>query len=460
MSRKTYYITTFGCQMNVLDSERMEGILLEKGMSPAPSQEQADLILVNTCTVREKPERKALSLIGRLCLFKKQKPELILGISGCVAQQYGKILLERFAELDFVLGANQVAKLGEVIDRVEQGERVLEVSFAEPHQADGLFSVSELRPITGVSGFVTIMEGCDNFCSYCVVPYVRGREYSREAGEIISEITALSQKGVKEVVLLGQNVNSYGLKRGSGLDFPELLKMVCRVDGIERVRFTTNHPKDLSLKLIEVMASEEKICEQMHLPLQSGSNRVLERMNRGYTQEEYLGLISKLRSAMPEIGISTDLIVGFPGEREEDFNETLNMVQEIKFNEAFTFRYSARPMTGSAEYEEQVPEEIRLERLWRLEKLVREITEQKNQAEVGKIKEILLEGVSKTNPGRLTGKGRDGRLVHIPKKGAEDLIGELVWVKIKQGLKHSLVGELIEERKKSHWQGEEQCLLR
>jgi len=446
--------------MNVLDSQRMEGILREKGMSPAETEEQADLILVNTCTVREKPERKALSLIGRLCQLKKQKPELILGISGCVAQQYGEILLKRYSELDFVLGTNQVALLGKVLERVEQGERVAEVSWAEPEQAEGLFLVSELRPVEGVSAFVTIMEGCDNFCSYCVVPYVRGREYSRAPEEIISEIKTLAQRGVKEVVLLGQNVNSYGLKRGFGVDFPEVLKMVCRVDGINRVRFTTNHPKDLSLKLIEVMASEDKICEQIHLPLQSGSNRVLERMNRGYSQEKYLELISKLRSAMPEIGISTDLIVGFPGEKEDDFNETLKMVQEIKFDEAFTFRYSPRAMTKSAEYEEQVPEEIKLERLWRLEKLVSELTEQKNRAEVGKIKEVLLEGVSKTNPNRLTGKSREGRLVHISKKGAEGLIGELVWVKIREGLKHSLVGELIEETKKNHWQGEEQCLLR
>ena len=444
--------------MNVLDSERMEGILLEQGYATSSSPEEADLIIINTCTVRQKPERKALSLLGRLCQSKASSFKPILGICGCVAQQYGKRLLERFKELDFVLGTNQVYRLGEVLERVESGERVALTDWAE--ERDCLFQASKLRPVRGVSAFVTIMEGCDNFCAYCIVPYVRGRERSRKPEDIISEINWLAEKGVKEVILLGQNVNSYGKKDNLGLDFPELLKMVAGVNGIRRIRFVTSHPKDLSDRLIEVMASEEKICEQIHLPLQAGSNRVLELMGRGYTREQYLELVKKLRRAMPEVGISTDLIVGFPGEGEEDFKQTLELVREVQFDEAFTFKYTPRPGTRASNFPEQVPEPITKERLYQLEELVERISEEKNQKQVGKVKEILLEGVSKNNPERLTGRSREGRLVHIPRQGAEGLLGEIISVKIEKGLKHSLLGELFQPKPQNLWQGEEQCLSR
>jgi len=455
-----YFLVNFGCQMNVLDAERMEGILIGKGFTAAEKLEDADIVLINSCSVREKPERKALSLLGRLCKQKIERPALILGFCGCVAEQYGGKLLERFPGLNFVLGTNRVAHLGEVLEQAEQGPKVVKTGWAGETELDCLFAVSRDRPVRKVSAFVTIMEGCDNFCAYCVVPYVRGPERSRKPSEVVAEIRALASRGVKEVVLLGQNVNSYGIKRGLGVEFADLLGMAAKVKGIERIRFTTSHPKDLSDKLISVMADQEKICEQIHLPLQAGSDRVLKLMGRGYTAKQYLGLVHKLRAAMPEIGISTDLIAGFPGETDEDFQRTLDMVQEIQFDEAFTFRYSARPQTRAGQYPEQVPEEVRLERLWRLEKLVADITEKKNQAQVGKVEEILLEEVSKTDPEKLTGRSREGRLVHIARKGAEGCLGELVLVRIERGLKHSLLGELLERVDNIGWQREEQCLSR
>lgn len=446
--------------MNVLDAERMEGVLISRGFCAAPAAHDADLVLVNSCSVREKPERKAISLLGRLCKEKAGRPEMTIGFCGCVAQQHGEKLLERFPGLDFVLGTNQVGSLPEVLDRVSSGERVSKLEFADEKELDCLFSVSAHRPVRGASAFVTIMEGCDNFCAYCVVPYVRGPELSRRPEDIVSEVESLAGRGVKEIVLLGQNVNSYGLKRGFGVDFPELLKMVAKAPGIARVRFTTSHPKDLSDKLIEMMASEQKICEQVHLPLQAGSDRVLSLMGRGYTAGHYLALVDKLRSAMPEIGVSTDLIAGFPGESEEDFQGTLEMVRRIRFDEAFTFRYSTREPTRAATLPGQVSEEIRLDRLWRLAQAVSEITEQKNREQVGKFKELLLFEESKSDPEKLTGRSREGRLAHIAKKDAEGLIGGLVMVKITRGLKHSLLGERSEPGPNHIWQGEEQCLSR
>ncbi len=305
------------------------------------------------------------------------------------------------------------------------------------------------------------MRGCENYCAYCVVPYVRGPELSRRPEDIISELESLSGRGVKEVVLLGQNVNSYGMKNGFGMDFPELLRKAAKVDGLERIRFTTNHPKDLSDRLIAAMAEEDKVCEQIHMPLQAGSDRVLGLMGRGYTGEQYLGLARKLRAAMPEVGIGTDLIVGFPGETEEDFERTLELCRELEFDEAFTFRYCSRPMTRAAGYADQVAEEVKLERLYRLEKLVSEITEQKNRASAGRVKEILVEGESRNDRERLTGRTREGRLAHIARAGHEHLKGELVWVKIDRGLKHSLLGEALEAGKgKESLQGEKPCSFR
>ncbi len=448
--------------MNVRDCERMEGILRERGIQASENSDSADLILINTCTVRDKPERKALSMVGRFCQAKERtRPELILGICGCVSQQYQEKLLDRFPGLNFALGTNQVAKLGEVLDQVLTGKRVLRTEWADADDPDLLFRISLDQPSGGVSQFVTIMEGCDNYCAFCVVPYVRGPEISRNPDEIISEVQAWSEKGVKETVLLGQNVNSYGIKNGSGVDFPALLKRVARVDGIERIRFTTNHPKDLSDRLIEAMAGERKICEQIHLPLQAGSDHILELMGRNYTGDQYLGLIEKLRSAMPEIGIGTDLIVGFPGETEPDFQRTLELAERIEFDEAFTFRYCSRPMTRAANYPDQVPEPVKLERLYRLSSAVSRITEKKNQAQAGKVKEILVEGVSKSDPERLTGRSREGRLVHIPAQGHRGLQGRLVSANIKRSLKHSLLGEVVARvDNEGNRQGEEQCILR
>jgi tRNA-2-methylthio-N6-dimethylallyladenosine synthase len=337
---------------------------------------------------------------------------------------------------------------------------VAKTAWIDEAELDCLFAISQSRPVREVGAFVTIMEGCDNYCAYCVVPYVRGPERSRKPADIIIEIENLAQRGVKEIVLLGQNVNSYGLKRGFGVDFAGLLEVAAKVSGIERIRFTTSHPKDLSDKLIATIAANPKICEQIHLPLQAGSDRVLERMGRGYTSEQYLKLIKKLRAAMPDIGISTDLIAGFPGETESEFLQTLDMASQIRFDEAFTFRYSERPQTEAAGLAGQLPEEVRLDRLYRLDELIAHITEQKNLDQVGKVKEILVEGLSKSDHHKLTGRSREGRLVHIPLKGAEGLVGELLMVEIEKGLKHSLLGKMIEHQQANNWQGEKQCLSR
>jgi tRNA-2-methylthio-N6-dimethylallyladenosine synthase len=431
----TVYIKTFGCQMNKHDSERMLALLEECGYQETKRWEEADVILVNTCTVREKPEQKAYSILGRFQQLKEQNPDAIIGIAGCVAQQRGEELLARMPTLDFVLGPGKIHKLPEILREVEKGERrTCSVGFENgcpvnlpiPH-------TEQLR------SYVTIMQGCDNFCSYCIVPSVRGRERSRPGNEVLAEIDALVQKGTKEVVLLGQNVNSYAKNNPGELTFPQLLAKIDVIPGLERIRFTTSHPKDLTEELIEAFGRLEHLCEHFHLPFQAGSNAVLEKMNRGYTREKYLAQIRRLREVAPQISITADVMVGFPGEGDDDFAQTLELVQAVEFDGLFSFKYSPRQGTRAAQWKDDIPPEVKQRRLAIFQELQQKITLKKNKKLEGTVKEVLVEGRSRNSPHKMMGRTGCNRIVNFA--GGAALVGALVKVKIDEGLQNSLRGE-------------------
>jgi len=440
MDLKRFFIQTFGCQMNVYDSERIAQVLTARNYRPVDDPARADLILVNTCSVREKPEEKAYSALGRFRALKRKKPGLLIGVAGCVAQQEGEGLLARLPFLDFVLGTKELRKIPEILDNLERtAGRACAIALdgrIDPYRELPLFPAP-----SGPSAFVSIMQGCDNFCSFCLVPFVRGREVSRRSRDIREEIGALSEKGVKEVTLLGQNVNSYGLRTPGELDFVGLLESIEKIPGMKRIRFTTSHPKDLSPGLIGAFGRLSKLCEHIHLPLQSGSNRILGLMNRGYTKEEYLERVERLRTACPEISITTDLIVGFPGEEEKEFQETLEMVERIQFEEMFSFRYSDRPRTRALTFGPKIPEDSKQRRLAELQALQRGITQRRYKAWEGREAEILVEGPSKAGGGEKTGRTRGNHIVNFP--GASVAAGSLVRVRIQMALAHSLRGELL-----------------
>ncbi len=428
------YIRTFGCQMNVKDSERMMGLLLADGYGPAAAPDDADVLLCNTCSVREKPEHKIMGVLGRWKALKERRPSAVIAVCGCVAQHKGRELLAGVPWLDLAVGTQMVHRLPELVERARAGERLAAVEWLEPGDPD-LFAVPRQWSGTGVTGFVSIMQGCDNRCAYCIVPLVRGPAVSRRADDVVREIECMAGSGVKEVTLLGQNVNAY---HDGGTDFPELLRRAARL-GLDRVRFTTSHPKDLDDGLIEVMADDPRVMEAIHLPAQAGSDAVLGAMNRGYTRDQYLGLVRRLRAAMPEVGITADLIVGFPGESEDDFLKTLELLEEVRYDETFSFRYSPRPGTAAAAFPGQVPEPEKYDRLHRLQELQEKITAEKNREQVAGRCEVLIEGPSKTDPAKWSGRTRHNRIVHLPGRAA--VAGDLVAVRITRALKHSLEGE-------------------
>lgn len=358
MTTKHYFIYTFGCAMNEYDTERIAASLEAKGYIPSDKVEDSDFIVLNTCSVREKPQVKILSYLGQIRLLKEKNPNMIVGISGCVAQQEGEKFLKNNKVVNFVMGTDAIAHIDNVIERAINGER-----FADTDVDSSSFSISSFNRKDKIAANVTIMKGCNNFCSYCIVPYVRGREVSRPSVEIVNEIKSLIDKGVKEVCLLGQNVNSYGKNLSEDIDFPKLLSIVNKIDGLERIRFVTSHPKDFSLEMINAMVENEKVCRYLHLPLQSGSNSILKAMNRRYTYEDYKAKIEQARKIMPDIEFSSDFIVGFPNETEEDFNATLKAVEEIGYDRIFAFNYSPRPGTKAFDIEDNVPANIKSERL-------------------------------------------------------------------------------------------------
>ncbi len=436
---KRVYIETYGCQMNEHDSERILRILEGCDYSETKEVREADFILINTCSVREKPEHKVYSALGRFKELKEEKGTII-GVAGCVAQQEGDKFLNRVPYLDMVIGTHAIPMLPQLLQKMEvSGERVCETSFGQ--NGEYLKAILPQKPpaIGGMKSYVTIMQGCDHFCSFCIVPYVRGREQSRPGREIIEEIEHLAEMGVKEVCLLGQNVNGYGKGLEGELSFSELLERINEIGGIERIRFTTSHPKDLSEGLIQTFSKLRKLCEHIHLPFQSGSDKILKAMHRGYTKESYLEKIGQLREICPSIAVTADAIVGFPGEEEEDFNETLDLMKSVQFDDLFSFKYSPRKRTRAAQFEDRVEEKIKQDRLTILQGIQKEITLQKNQALVGCVEEILIEGRSKQSDRDVTGRTRSNKIVNF--EGGLGLTGELVPVRITKAYPHSLRGE-------------------
>jgi tRNA-2-methylthio-N6-dimethylallyladenosine synthase len=441
---KKFYIQTFGCQMNVYDSDRIAQILSAHQYRQVENPEEADLIFLNTCSVRKKPEQKVYSMLGRLRVLKERNPRVILGVGGCMAQQEGKKLLEQIPYLDFTLGTKEIHRLPEILDKVEfSGQR--EAATALHGRIDPYKSLA-LRPSPRhPTAFVAIMQGCDNFCTFCVVPYVRGREVSRSSREILAEIRILCTRGVREVTLLGQNVNSYGKRRAGEMNFVELLEAIQEIQGLERIRFTTSHPQDLSGNLIQAFVRIPKLCEHIHLPLQSGSNRILKRMNRGYTKEEFITKVACLRQACPDIRITSDLIVGFPGEEDGDFQDTLEVIETLQFDDIFSFCYSDRPFARASSFDGKVPQDLSRKRLMELQTAQAEITRKRNQNWVGKEVEVLVEGPTKIDLGEKTGRSRANQIVNFPGKGIET--GALVWLKIQKAKAHSFRGEVVGGRK-------------
>jgi tRNA-2-methylthio-N6-dimethylallyladenosine synthase len=427
---KSAYIHTFGCQMNVHDSEKMTGILEEQGYSRANSPADADLVIFNTCSIRQKAEQKFYSELGRMKSLKKKRPLMKIVVAGCIAQQEGKNIFKHAPHVDFVIGTQNIHTLKNISSSTFERVAV---------QANPDIATTEL-PIKrndGIRAWITIMYGCDNFCSYCVVPYTRGREQSRPSEHIYAEVSELAGNGYKEITLLGQNVNSYF----SDTDFPGLLRKLDGLGGIGRIRFVTSHPKDLSDDLIRAMSELPSVCSHIHLPLQSGSSTVLRRMNRKYSFSDYLNKISCLRKQIPGIAITTDIIAGFPGETDRDHHRTIHALKQIEFDGIFAFKYSPRPFTKAAEMNGHVEESLKSDRLNEILTLQDGITLQKNKALVGTVQEILIEGESETNSEKLTGRTRSNKIVTIPKACSRK--GAVVCVEITRSRKHSLEGTLV-----------------
>ena len=438
---KQYFIHTFGCQMNVSDTQRMGEALARLHYAPAAAPEEADLIILNTCAIREKAEDKMLSALGRYRAV-KQKRGTVLGVGGCVAQQEKSKLLKKVPYLDFVFGPDAIAKLPEILARVEEDRvRVTETAWVDSSH----YVVPRAEPDSSrgkVTEFVTVMKGCDNVCAFCVVPHTRGREMSRPFQEVLDEVRALADVGVREVTLLGQNVNSF---RG-GVSFPELLRSVAQIASIDRVRFTTSHPHDLSDALIEAFRSEPKIAPHFHLPVQSGSDRILKRMRRDYTVEQYLERLHRLRDARPGIAVTTDIIVGFPGEEDSDFEATLALTRAVRFENQFSFAFSPRPRTAAGIHEKEwgaVSDPVKRERLEQLQAMQREITASLLAEDVGREVEVLVEGPSRGDPTRSFGRSPENRIVYFDGLSTP---GSRVQVQIQQSGISSLSGRPVQPR--------------
>ncbi len=437
LSPKRVYIDTFGCQMNIHDSQRMVSLMAGEGYAPTESPEEADLIILNSCSVREKAEQKVRTRAGQMKKIKKANEEVVLAIGGCVASQEGKRLLDRIPHADIVFGPDHLSRLPELVRNVRQERtRHNETRLMGRSTAFTFPKLTKEGPVE-VSAFVSVMKGCDKFCTYCIVPYTRGREVSREADEILEEVRVLAERGTKEVVLLGQTVNSYGNRPQDGhMPFSDLLYRVAEVEGIERIRFTSPHPSDFSEAQIQAFAKIDKLCPHMHLPLQSGSTEVLAAMRRDYTREEYLAIVNRLREVAPQVALTTDIIVGFPGETRQAFEDTLSLMREVRFHGAFSFAYSERVGTKALEMS-SVPVEERFDRLRELQALQDEITQERLNDAVGQRQTVLIEGLSKKDATRSTGRNGQNRPVHVA--GTYEP-GTVLQVDIVEAYKHSLLG--------------------
>lgn len=439
---KTYFIETYGCQMNEEDSEKLAGLLEGMGYTKSNDINNSDVIIFNTCCVREHAELRVYGNLGRLKKLKTNKPETVIAVCGCMMQQEGipQAIKKKYPFVDIIFGTYNIHRFPELLNNTLQSHStIIEVWDKEGEIVEGI----EAHRENDIKAFVTIMHGCNNFCTYCIVPYTRGRERSRKPEAIIEEIKKLVSRGYREVTLLGQNVNSYG-KDLEDMNFAKLLRLVNEIDGLERIRFMTSHPKDLTDDVIAAIKECSRVCEHIHLPVQSGSTRILEKMNRKYTREQYLELVDKIKKEIKGVAITTDIIVGFPGETEEDFNDTLDLVSRVEFDSAFTFIYSKRKGTPACEYGEQIPDDIKHLRFNRLVDLVNKTCEKKNIEYKDRIVEVLVEGVSKTDETKLTGRTRTGKLVHFTASGVNALEGRLVNVKITEPQNFILIGEFVD----------------
>jgi len=437
--------------MNVYDSEKLALILNSNGYRQTSDMDKADIVICNTCSIRHKAEEKAFSFLGRFARIKKKNPHMIIVMAGCVAQQEGKKAFKRVPHLDIVLGTQAFPRFSQHIDAVKAGrQKIVDIKDSQKiYEAMPDISGSDTDSFkeNKISRFVTIMQGCENFCTYCVVPYVRGKERSRRPESIIKEISLLADSGVKEINLLGQNVNSYGQQEGE-VSFAQLLVQVSKIRGIQRIRFATSHPKDLSMDLIHAIRDLDKVCNHLHLPVQSGSDKILGKMNRGYSRQTYIKRILDLKKQCPDIGISTDIIVGFPSETRDDFNETMDLLREIKFDSIFAFAYSDRSSAPASKFSNQVDEKEKLDRLNKLLELQEHYTKEKNLGLIGKTLEILVEGKSakkhngfekkRKNMEQMTGRSACNKIVHFPSESAK--VGDLIKIQIKNAYPHSLWG--------------------
>jgi tRNA-2-methylthio-N6-dimethylallyladenosine synthase len=444
------HVQTFGCQMNVSDSDRIHDVLAPHGYRPTADPAQADLIILNTCSIREKAEQKMASQLGRLVPLKEHNPDLVLAVAGCVAQQEGAKLLKRLRHLDLVLGPDQIGDLPALLERVQRsGERVAETSFFK--RSDYRFLETRPKPDQPVTEFVTIMKGCDKCCTYCIVPFTRGREVSKPKEMVLREVRGLVEAGVREVTLLGQNVNSYGKDKAREVHFAELLREVDTIPDLARLRFTTSHPSDCTDELIACFGELRTLCESFHLPVQSGSDRILDGMRRGYPVAHYLDRLDRLRARAPGIALSTDIIVGFPGETEADFEATLALLDRVRFDSIFSFKYSPRPGTKATNLDDDVSEEVKSARLQRVLALQRAVTADRMRGYLGTTQEVLIEGPSRKEHSRhgswqLMGRTRTNVIVNLPVPLGEfwsrRWIGRLAQAKIEAVNAHSLLGQL------------------
>jgi tRNA-2-methylthio-N6-dimethylallyladenosine synthase len=436
------YIRTFGCQMNEYDSAKLADVLAAReGYEPAAAPEDADLIVFNTCSVREKAQEKVFTDLGRVKQLKRAKPGLMIAVGGCVASQEGGAIIERAPYVDVVFGPQTLHRLPELMARRRAtGEPQVDIRFPEIEKFDCL----PAPRAEGPSAFISIMEGCSKYCTFCVVPYTRGEEVSRPFADLIAEIAQLAQQGVKEITLLGQNVNAWRgeIVGAARADFAELLRYVAEIDGIERIRYTTSHPVEFTQRLIGAHGELDKLATHVHLPVQSGSDRILAAMKRGYTALEYRSIVRRLRKARPDVSVSSDLIVGFPGETESDFAATLRLAEEVGFDASFSFIYSPRPGTPAAEFPDSTPREEKLERLQRLQLLLERQARSVSEAMVGSVQRILVEGPSRKDPRELAGRTANNRVLNFP--GTARLVGSFVTARVTAALSHSLRGELAQ----------------
>ncbi len=432
-----FYIETYGCQMNFHDSEKMATILINDEYKPSNSFDDADIYILNTCSVREKPEHKVYTLLGRLRKKKEKNPDLIVIVAGCVAQQEGDKLLRKNNLIDIIIGPKNISELPDLIDRYKNSRNGKLVSLSSAKQKPS-FDICNIKRISKVKAYITIMEGCNKFCSYCIVPFTRGREIYRDYNEILNEARLLAEEGYKEICLLGQNVNSYVY---NNYTFSDILENISKIKGIERIRFITSYPKDFDIKIVKLMKDNPSICPYLHLPVQSGSNKVLERMKRGYTREEYIRLIDLIKDNIPNIALSTDIIVGFPGETDEDFMQTYELVSYVEFIMMYSFKYSPRPYTYALKYKDDVLPEIKKNRLDLIQNLQRNIQERKFKSFINTKKEILVEGYSKRSSVELTGRTIENIIVNF--SGSPELIGKIVSVEITEAYSNSLRGREI-----------------